>query len=83
MLHPMEYVGAVLSHAVDGEEKPIAYTSRSLDLAVAEKKYSQLAMDKEGLAILFGVKCFHQFLYGQEFVIYSDHKPLKHTFDEK
>ena len=55
-------VGAVLSHAVDGEEKPIAYASRSL--AVAEKKYSQL--DKEGLAILFGVKRFHQFLYGRE-----------------
>ena len=33
--------------------------------ALAEKKYFQL--DKEGLAIMFGVKCFHQYLVGQWF----------------
>ncbi|KAL5517714.1 hypothetical protein EMCRGX_G003317 [Ephydatia muelleri] len=43
--------------------------------APAEKKYSQL--EKEGLAIVFGVKKFHQYLYGRKFVVHSDHKPLQ------
>ena len=68
-------VGAELSHQMDdGSEKPIAHASRSL--AQAEKGYSQL--DKEALAIVFGVKKFHHFLYGRHFTLYSDHKPLKH-----
>ena len=72
-------VGAVLSHIVDGnKEKPIAYASRSL--STAECNYSQL--DKEALAIVFGVTRFHQFVYGRQFTLYSDHKPLIHIFGE-
>lgn len=72
-------LGAVLSHVYeDGSDKPIAYASRSL--APAEKKYSQL--EKEGLAIVFGVRKFHQYLYGWKFVVHSDHKPLQFLFKE-
>ena len=70
-------MGAVLSHKLDdGSEHPVAYASRSL--TPAERKYSQL--DKEGLAIIFGVKRFHHYLLGRRFTIYSDHKPLQHLF---
>ena len=46
-------IGAALSHKLaDGTEHPVAYASRSL--SPAELNYAQL--DKEGLAIIFGVK---------------------------
>ena len=48
-------VSAVLSHRFkNGTERPIAYASRTL--AVAEKRYCHL--DKEALAIIFGLKNF-------------------------
>ena len=71
-------VGAVLSHRMsEGAERPITFSSYTL--APAERKYSQL--DKETLAIVFGIKRFHQYLYGHQFVIISDHKPLMHIFN--
>ena len=68
-------VGAVLSHRMEDQtEQPVAYASRTL--SPAEQKYAQL--DKEALSIIFGVKHFHQYLYGRKFTILSDHKPLQY-----
>ena len=66
-------LGAVLSHVFsDGSERPIAYASFSL--IPSEKNYPQI--EREGLALIFGVKRFHQFLYGRRFTLVTDHKPL-------
>lgn len=64
--------GAVLSHLIDGNFRPIAFASCSLNSA--QRNYSQL--DKEAFSIIFGLKRFHQFLYGRSFTIITDHKPL-------
>lgn len=72
-------IGAVLQHTMPtGEERPVAYASRTL--ASAEKKYSQI--EKEGLALIFGVKKFHQYLWGRKFKMVTDHKPLLTLFGE-
>ena len=48
-------IGAVLLHILpNGEERPIAYASKSL--TPAERNYSQI--EREGLSIVFGVKNF-------------------------
>ncbi|XP_062527926.1 uncharacterized protein K02A2.6 isoform X1 [Bombyx mori] len=72
-------LGAILSQEDrNGVERPVSYASRSL--TPAEKKYSQI--QKEATAIIFGVKKFHQFLYGRSepFTLRTDHKPLTVIF---
>lgn len=68
-------LGAVLSQiGSDGVERPVSFASRTLN--AAEKRYSQI--QKEATAIIFGVRRFHQYLYGRAvpFTLRTDYKPL-------
>ena len=51
---------------------PVAFASRQL--RNAELNYS--AIEKEGLAVYWALQKFHIYLYGRDFTLRTDHKPL-------
>ena len=59
-------------------ERPLAFASQSLN--DTEKKYAQI--DKEALALVFGVEKFHKYIFGQPFTLLTDHKLLLGLFQE-
>ena len=65
--------GAVLSQFQDGQEKVIAYASRTMKKH--EKNYS--AFLAESAAACFGIDAFSVYLTGRKFTLYSDHRPLE------
>jgi len=72
-------LGAVLSQIFDdGSEDPLAFASCSLSRA--ERNYAHI--DKETLAIVFGIGKFNQYISGRPFSLFTDHKPLIHIFNE-
>lgn len=67
-------IGSVLCN---GDNKPVAYASRNLNQA--EIRYPTI--EKELLAIVWSVKYFRPYLYGRQFVIRTDHRPLIYLFN--
>ena len=65
-------LGCVLLQYVDGMPFPVSYGSRKL--LPRETRLSTI--EKEALAIVFGVGRFHFYLVGKEFILEVDHKPL-------
>ena len=67
-------MGAVLSQTDEnGHKHPIAFASQKLK--PREQKYA--IIEKECLAIIWALGFFYPYLYGQHFVIETDHQPLK------
>ena len=57
-------VGVCLLHVMpNGDECPITYASHAL--TSSESNYVQI--ERESLAIIFGVQHFHKYLYGRKF----------------
>lgn len=66
-------IAGALQQLDNGELKPIAYFSKSLN--TAEKNYPALKL--ELMAIVKSVLAFKYYLYNRNFIILSDSKPLK------
>lgn len=72
-------IGCVLLQEQDGEERIIAAYSRTLK--DAERNYSATAL--EALAIVFGVRKCHSYLYGTDSRIETDHAALEYILKTK
>ncbi|GFX89472.1 hypothetical protein TNCV_483071 [Trichonephila clavipes] len=72
-------IGSVLQQFEAGNWKPISFFSKKL--TDAQKNYSTYV--KELLGIYHCVKKFKHLLEGQNFVIYTDHKPITYAFHQK
>ena len=65
-------LGAVLLQQHEDGMFPVAYASRKL--TKAERNYA--VVEKECLAIVWGVAKFYRYLYARQFVLQTDHRPL-------
>ena len=70
-------IGAVLSQDHDGEEKVVAYGSRTL--SKAERKYC--VTRKELLAVVTFTKLFRPYLLGRHFTLRTEHSSLQWLYN--
>lgn len=70
---------AVLSQNFDEGEMPICFASRSFTKGESNKS----TIEKELSAIHWGIQYFKPYLYGNKFIVKSDHRPLAYLFSLK
>ena len=62
-----------LGAAILQDGQPVAFASKALNSA--QSNYPNI--DREMLAVVFGINRFHTYLYGRPFRVVTDHKPLE------
>lgn len=72
-------LGAVLVQVDESGPRIIAYGNRTL--TNCERKYSET--EKEALALVWAIEHFDMFLFGKEFELITDHKPLEFLFRKR
>ena len=69
-----DYSESGIGVALVQEGRPVQFASKSL--TGLEKNYSPI--EGEMLGVVYGIKKFHNYLYGRRFTVECDHKPLHH-----
>jgi hypothetical protein len=72
-------LGAVLYQEIAGQRHYILFQARSLN--DNERRYS--ATKRELLAVIFALQRFHQYLWGRQFDLFTDHAALTYMFTQK
>jgi len=72
-------IGAVLMQEHEGKLFPICYASKKL----SDAELNHSTIEKECLAVVWGIKRFHMHLYGVRFLLQTDHEPLKYMNSAK
>ncbi len=54
-------------------DKPVTFASKSL--SSAQRSYSDI--ERETLALVFRITRFHNYIFGKEFEVHTDHEPLE------
>lgn len=65
-------IGALLMEEENGIKMPVAYASRTLK----SSEYAYATVEKECIAIVWDITKFQRYLYGNKFILETDHKPL-------
>lgn len=73
---PVGVSAVLMQRGEDGRELPVHYASMAL--TKTQQNYAQL--HREGLAIIYGLKKFYQYLYGRRFTIVTDAQSIKEMF---
>ena len=66
-------IGACLLQEFEGILHPVLYASRKL----LERETRYPVIERECLAIVWAIQKFSRYLYGSDFTVQSDHKPLQ------
>jgi hypothetical protein len=72
-------IGAVLEQEELSMWKPVSYASRRL--SETESRYA--VIEREVLGIVWACQKFHDFIFGKDFIILTDHKPLVAILGQK
>ena len=72
-------IGATLTQKTINTEVTIAFASRTL--SATERNYSTI--EREALACVWAVERFRQYVWGRNFVLRTDHKPLIFLLNSK
>ncbi|KAG1168619.1 hypothetical protein G6F70_009027 [Rhizopus microsporus] len=72
-------VGVVLYQKIDGKIHYISMMAKGL--SKSERNYS--ATKRELLAVVYALKKFHKYLWGNHFTLYTDHKALTYLHTQK